>query len=202
LPFNHHVSRIARSWRDQCNAFRLTGLDKLVAKACEMVCDEAKLVIGEGYSYWPALKPETLARKMMATPLLQTGELRASIDYTISADGLEGQVGSNSDKAVWHVRIPDRSFLMGAAVQMEEKIHKPSGSRAFAGELLADEGVKRQRWTLRARGQVETTLTSLVPGRGQCALGVRYGVRFGRNLAFEQDVFERDSHFKTCRSIP
>jgi hypothetical protein len=38
---------------------------------------------------------------------------------------LEGQVGSNSDKAVWHVRIPDRSFLMGAAVQMEEKIHKP-----------------------------------------------------------------------------
>jgi hypothetical protein len=43
---------------------------------------------------------------------------------------------------------------------------------------------------------VETTLTSLVPGGGQCALGVRYGVRFGRNLAFEQDVFERDLPFQ------
>jgi hypothetical protein len=65
----------------------------IVARACEMVCEEAKRVIGEGYPYWPALKPETLARKMMNTPLLETGELRASIEW--NASGNEGHVGSN-----------------------------------------------------------------------------------------------------------
>jgi hypothetical protein len=35
-----------------------------------MVYDEAKRVIGEGYPEWPALAPETLAHKMMNTPLL------------------------------------------------------------------------------------------------------------------------------------
>ena len=69
----------------------------IVAKACEMVCTEAKRVIGEGYPEWPALQPETLARKMMNTPLLETGELRASIEW--NAEGNKGHVGSNNDKA-------------------------------------------------------------------------------------------------------
>jgi phage gpG-like protein len=98
----------------------------IVAKACEMVCAEAKRVIGEGYPYWPALKPETLAHKMMATPLLETGELRASIEW--ASHGLQGYVGSNNDKAIWHElgtsRIPARSFLQGAATRMEKKIYK------------------------------------------------------------------------------
>jgi hypothetical protein len=66
----------------------------IVAKACKMVCDEAKRVIGEGYDDWAPLKPETLARKMMATPPLETGELRASIEW--QSDGLEGAVGSKT----------------------------------------------------------------------------------------------------------
>jgi phage gpG-like protein len=96
----------------------------IVARACEMVCAEAKRVIGEGYPYWPALKPETLAHKMMNTPLLETGELRASIEW--NAEGNEGHVGSNNDKAVWHElgtnKIPPRSFLAGAAMRMEHKV--------------------------------------------------------------------------------
>ena len=98
----------------------------IVARACEMVYAEARRVIGEGYDFWPPLQPETLARKMMATPLLETGELRGSIEW--QAHGLEGAVGSNNDKAVWHElgtsRIPPRSFLAGAAMHMEDKIHK------------------------------------------------------------------------------
>src|ERR1017187_4460494 len=108
----------------------------IVARACQMVCDEAKRVIGEGYPEWPALSPETLARKMMNTPLLETGELRASIEWSTSANGLEGAVGSNNDKAVWHElgtsRIPPRSFLVGAAVHMEEKIHKMAARAVMA----------------------------------------------------------------------
>jgi hypothetical protein len=84
-----------------------------------MVCAEAKRVIGEGYPEWPALSPETLARKMGDGPLLETGELRASIEW--NAEGKEGHVGSNNDKAVWQelgtARIPPRSFLMGAAMR-------------------------------------------------------------------------------------
>jgi phage gpG-like protein len=97
----------------------------VVARACELVCEEAKRVIGEGYDYWPALQPATLARKMMNTPLLETGQLRASIEWNSS--GNEGYVGSNDDRAIWHElgtsRIPPRSFLMGAAIAMEDKIH-------------------------------------------------------------------------------
>src|SRR5882672_4578991 len=37
----------------------------IVAKACEMVAEEARRVIGVGYDFWPALQPATLARKMM-----------------------------------------------------------------------------------------------------------------------------------------
>jgi hypothetical protein len=107
---------------------------EIVRKACEMVCEEAKRVIGEGYDFWPALAPSTLARKMMNTPLLETGELRASIEWT--ASGLEGAVGSNNDKAVWHelgtARIPPRSFLMGAAIEMEPKIHKMAARAVMA----------------------------------------------------------------------
>jgi hypothetical protein len=60
----------------------------IVARACEMVAAEAKRVIGEGYDDWPALKPETLARKMMNTPLLESGELRGSISW--NSEGNEG----------------------------------------------------------------------------------------------------------------
>jgi phage gpG-like protein len=113
----------------------------IVARACEMVCAEAKRVIGEGYPEWPALQPETLARKMMNTPLLETGEMRDSIEW--NAAGNEGHVGSNNDKAVWHelgtLRIPPRSFLMGAAVHMEPKIHKMAAKAVMA--VLAGRGL-------------------------------------------------------------
>jgi phage gpG-like protein len=106
----------------------------VVARACEMVAEEARRVIGEGYDDWPALAPSTLARKMMNTPLLETGELRGSIEW--NASGNEGAVGSNLDKAVWHelgtARIPPRSFLMGAAMHMEDKIHRMAAKAVVA----------------------------------------------------------------------
>jgi phage gpG-like protein len=106
----------------------------IIVRACQMVCDEAKRVIGEGYPEWPALSPETLAHKMGSGPLLETGELRASIEW--NAEGNEGYVGSNNDKAVWHElgtsRIPPRPFLMGAAIAMEDKIHKLAARAVMA----------------------------------------------------------------------
>jgi hypothetical protein len=101
----------------------------IIEKACEMVCAEAKRVLGT-YDYgWVQLSPATLASKMADTPLLETGELRDSIEW--HSEKLEGWVGSNSEKAVWQELgtanaahpIPPRSFLVGAAQEMEGRIH-------------------------------------------------------------------------------
>jgi hypothetical protein len=107
-----------------------------------MVCTEAKRVLGEGYPEWPRLQPETIAHKMRGdSPLLETGEMRASIEW--NAEGNEGYVGSNNDKAVWHElgtsRIPPRPFLMGAAVRMEPLIHAMAAKAAMA--VLAGRGL-------------------------------------------------------------
>jgi len=62
-----------------------------------LVCNEAKRVIGT-YDYdWPQLSPATLAHKFFNTPLLETGEMRDSIEWNSS--GNLGYVGSNLDKS-------------------------------------------------------------------------------------------------------
>src|ERR1035437_3810737 len=61
----------------------------IIARACEMVARQAKRAIGKTHELWPALKPETIARKLRGnTPLLETGEMRDSIEWTVH--GLEG----------------------------------------------------------------------------------------------------------------
>jgi hypothetical protein len=102
--------------------------------ACEIVEKEAKRVIGT-YEYgWPSLQPDTIARKAKGdTPLLETGEMRDSIEHTVS--GKSGFVGSNNDKAVWQElgtsRIPPRSFLGGACMRKGEEVAKHLGHSQF-----------------------------------------------------------------------
>ena len=98
---------------------------KALDAAGKILEDAAKDVIGT-YDYgWTPLAPSTLAKKNADTPLLETGEMRDSIERTVSpvAFGIlprgNVQVGSNNDKAVWQElgtsRIPPRSFLMETA---------------------------------------------------------------------------------------
>jgi phage gpG-like protein len=106
----------------------------IVARACEMVCEEAKRVIGT-YDYgWTPLAPSTLAHKMMNTPLLESGAMRASIEW--NSEGNQGYVGSNSDIAVFQefgtVKIPPRPFMAGAAVAMGDKIHRMAARAVMA----------------------------------------------------------------------
>jgi phage gpG-like protein len=113
----------------------------IVARATQMVWEEARRVIGEGYPDWPALRPETLAHKIANTPLLETGELRDSIAW--HAEGLHGEVGSDNDKALWHElgtsRIPPRSFLGGAAQHMGQEIEKMAARAVMA--VIAGRGL-------------------------------------------------------------
>jgi phage gpG-like protein len=113
----------------------------IIARACELVCAEAKRVLGTESYDWPALSPATLAHKMQSGMLLETGELRDSIQWESS--GLEGAVGSNSDRAVWHelgtVKIPPRSFLAGAAMATEDQIHRMAAKAVMA--VIAGRGL-------------------------------------------------------------
>ena len=100
-----------------------------------MIAEEAKRVIGT-YDYdWPPLAPATLAHKAANTPLLETGELRDSIEYTVTSDHT-AEVGSNLDVAVFQelgtVHIPPRSFLAAAAA------HKGEDAAKVAGKIIAN----------------------------------------------------------------
>jgi HK97 gp10 family phage protein len=102
---------------------------KVLEKAAVVVETEAKRVIGT-YDYgWTPLAESTLAKKSADTPLLETGEMRDSIEHTVH--GNEAEIGSNNDKALWQEygtsRIPPRSFLGGALTHKEAEIVKMIG---------------------------------------------------------------------------
>ena len=107
-------------------------------KACVLLEDEAKRVLGT-YEYgWPPLQPETIARKTMGdSPLLETGELRNSISHVLGHG--EAWVGSNDDKALWHEfgtrTIPPRPFFQGAIHAKQEDIEKLFGGLVIEGNL-------------------------------------------------------------------
>jgi HK97 gp10 family phage protein len=95
--------------------------------ACQLVAGEARRVIGTYDLGWPQLKESTQADRERKgyppnEPLLRSGELRDSIEYTIKEPGRLAEVGSNSDIAVYQElgtsTIPARSFLAGAAHAM------------------------------------------------------------------------------------
>jgi phage gpG-like protein len=102
-----------------------------IEKACRMIEKEAKTAIGSYRFEWPPLQPETVARKAGGdAPLLETGELRDSIEHVSGREGAEvvGYVGTNNPIAKYHElgtrTIPPRSFLGEAAMRKEHKIHE------------------------------------------------------------------------------
>ena len=111
----------------------------IVEKACKIVQARAKSAIGRDHELWAPLATSTIADKQAhgfptPKPLLRTGELRDSIEYTVH--GLEGAVGSDLDIAVYQElgtsRIPPRSFLVSSAISSEGKIHRMAGATAVA----------------------------------------------------------------------
>jgi hypothetical protein len=102
----------------------------ICARACAMIAKQAKAQIGKQHEEWPPLAPSTLAKKSANTPLLETGELRDSIEWQVHGHGnhVEGEVGSNLDRAVWHElgtnHVPPRPFLVPSAIVCAPKIAK------------------------------------------------------------------------------
>jgi HK97 gp10 family phage protein len=96
-------------------------------KVCVLLEKSAKSAIGTYKFDWTPLKPETIARKAGGdTPLLETGELRDSIQHNVDTDGKDAYVGTDDPIAKYHKfgtsKIPARPFLGGALMQQEAKI--------------------------------------------------------------------------------
>ena len=112
---------------------------KIVERACQIIQKKAQSAIGREHELWAPLAESTIADKAShgfptPKPLLRTGQMRDSIEYTVH--GNEGCVGSNSPIAVYQElgtsRIPPRSFLVSAAISSEDKIHRMVGASAVA----------------------------------------------------------------------
>jgi hypothetical protein len=112
---------------------------KIIEKACQIVQKRAKAAIGQEHELWAPLAASTIADKAShgfptPKPLLRTGELRESIEYTVH--GNEGWVGSNLDIAVWQElgtkHIPPRSFLVSSAIASEDRIHRMAAATTIA----------------------------------------------------------------------
>ena len=108
---------------------------KIVERACQIIQKKAQSAIGREHELWAPLAASTIADKAShgfptPKPLLRTGQMRDSIEYTVH--GNEGWVGSNSPIAVYQElgtsRIPPRSFLVSAAISSEDKIHRMVGA--------------------------------------------------------------------------
>lgn len=119
-------------------------------KAAQIVEKEAKRVLGT-YDYdWAPLKPATIARKEHGdTPLLETGEMRDSIEHV--SDHREARIGSNNDKALWQelgtVKIPPRPFLAGALQHKADEVVDVIGREivgVLVGEIVAGPNMMRK----------------------------------------------------------
>jgi HK97 gp10 family phage protein len=111
----------------------------IVEKICKIVQKQAKAAIGKEHEEWPSLAEATITDKARhgfptPKPLLRTGELRDSIQYTVR--GLEGAVGSDLARAFYQEmgtsRMPPRSFLRSSAIASEDKIRRMAAAAVMA----------------------------------------------------------------------
>jgi len=83
-----------------------TAMERGVVRASKYLSKASKGIVGHPQPEWPPLKPETIKRKAKGdTPLLETGEYRASISWQApfweGPDTCAGWIGSNDPKALW-----------------------------------------------------------------------------------------------------
>jgi len=119
-------------------------------RACVLVQSDAMLRIGHyqaavgPFPKWQQLAAETQAERARLgytpnDPLLRTGDLARSIQFTIEGD--TGYVGSDDPVAVYQelgtARIPARPFLGPALFVNEYRIHKMFVSAVFKAMKLS-----------------------------------------------------------------
>jgi phage gpG-like protein len=119
---------------------------EIIKGGCVILSSSAKDAIGTYKFGWPQLAPETLARKdNVNTPLLESGELRASISWI--AEPIEGWIGTNDPVGKYQEfgtsrGIPPRPFLGGAiehSIGDVEKMAQSVVAAALGGAVSGSE---------------------------------------------------------------
>ncbi len=96
---------------------------------------------------WPLLADSTENQKARDgypadAPLLATGDMQDSIEHQV--EGLEANIGTNDEKAVYHEfgtdRMPARPFMGPAAFNNKEPIRQLIGAAVVAG-FVGDEQI-------------------------------------------------------------
>jgi HK97 gp10 family phage protein len=113
---------------------------KILERAAQIVQKKAKATIGKNNDNWAPLAQSTIVDKQRKgfktpAPLLRTGELRDSIEYTVVSEH-EAWVGTDLEYAKFlefgTSRMPPRSFLVSAAIASEDKIHRMAAATTIA----------------------------------------------------------------------
>ena len=104
-------------------------------KAAKVLEEEAKSLIGVPQAGWPPLAQVTIDRKGSNTPLLDTGEMKDSIEH--NSDRHDAYIGSNNPKLRWHefgtnnvpwsTTNPARPVLALASVRKENEVKEIIG---------------------------------------------------------------------------
>jgi hypothetical protein len=97
--------------------------------------EKAKGFIGNYEAGWPHLAASTIEHKANGdTPLLESGQLRDSIEHTVSGD--HAYVGSNDQKSIWQFqgtsRIPARDPLAPASMQSASEVTNKVGEIIYS----------------------------------------------------------------------
>jgi HK97 gp10 family phage protein len=133
---------------------------KIVEEACKIVQRKAKAAVGKQHEEWPPLAESTIADKQKhgyATPkpLLRSGELRDSIEYTVH--GNEGAVGTDKEYAPFlefgTSKMPPRSFLVSSAISSEDKIRRMAVATTIAALSGHGHGARDVRHALKELGE-------------------------------------------------
>lgn len=142
-----------------------------VVKGCKIVQRAAKGMLGTPQPFWAPLKPETIAQKARGdTPLLETGELKRSIEMTApirEGNTVYGYVGSNSMIAVYQElgtsRIPPRSFLGSAAMGKEREIVEMTGRLVYGAMVDGGRNFRELREVLHLLHKAYESAKDLLP---------------------------------------
>jgi hypothetical protein len=105
--------------------------EAILIEIAVLIGDEAKSRIGEYQTGWAPLAASTVARKGNDRPLLDTGELKASISAYVKMHGPQhgsAYIGTPLEKGLWHElgtsKIPPRPWLLPAALEARKDITK------------------------------------------------------------------------------
>lgn len=147
------------------------AMEQGVVRGSRMMAKVSKNIIGHEQSSWAPLAPATIAQKAKGnTPLLETGEYKASITWEApfweGVNVCAGWIGTNDPKAVWQefgtARIPPRPVFGLVAMGRGEQAAQIVGASVASAMIHGGHNYHDLREFLHALRELGRELKELV----------------------------------------